>query len=184
MNDRGSLQDINYIGMIKIIEDGSPIKGIVASIKHYVPDDNGELERDGKRYTLKEEKSTHNTLCNLGNALAALRFKSAVETQLATHMAVGTTSGGKTSASTTLEVEIGRVALDSLTSPVQGAANDNVVTAVATFPAGTGTGALVEAGLLTAAANGILICYAEFGVVTKAAADIVIFTWTLTFGTT
>jgi len=183
MNDSSAVQDKAYIGFIKNVKEDIFIKGAVANIKRYSPSPSGEFERDGIKYKLVEEKSVENTVCDLGNAMAARRFMSAVETMLLTHMAVGTGTGGKTSASTTLQSEVGRVALDSLTCPAGGAANDNVVTAVATFPAGTGTGALVEAAMLTAVTDGTMFCYADYGVVTKGAADIVIFTWTITFGT-
>ena len=191
MNDANGVQDQSFIGVIKRVNDGERINGFVTSIKHYVPcdgyvesQDRNTFEKDGKKYILKSERSVPNTITNLGNAMAARRFLSAAETLLLTHMAVGTDTGAKTSASTTLEHEVGRVALDTLTCPVAGAANDNVVTAVATFPAGTGTGALVEAGMFTATPAGTMFCYTDFGVVTKAAADIVMFTWTITFGTT
>ena len=185
MIDSNGLQDQNFMGLIKNIKDEGSIFGRVFSLKHYVPDDKGDFEYEGKKYALKDEKTVKNTLCNLGNALAAKLFADNTGTR-PSHMAVGTTSGGKTSASTTLQLEGGtaRVALDSTTCPASGAANDNVVTYVATFPAGTGTGALVEAGIFNGTPAGTMICYAEFGVVTKAAADIVIFTWSLTFGTT
>ena len=180
----GGIEDQNFMGFIKRLNDGIGIKGLVANIKHYVPDDNGDFEKDGIRYRLEEDKTIENTLCDLGNSMAARRFFSAAETMLPTHMAVGSGDGSKTSASTTLTTELGRVALDSLTCPAAGAANDNVVTAVATFGAGVGTGALVEAGLFTGTPAGTMICFSQYGIVTKAAADIVIFTWTITFGTT
>ena len=175
LRDENAMNDQLFGGFIKNIKEPFALKGMITSLKHYKPNKYGV-------YVLVDDREFPNTLCNLGNALAAKLFADNTGTR-PTHMAVGTTSGGKTSASTTLEAEVGRVALDSTTCPAAGAANDNVVTYVATFPAGTGTGALVEAAILNAAAAGTMICYAEYGVVTKAAADIVIFTWTLTMGT-
>lgn len=180
--DRNGVSDQEFKGIIKGMSDPVGMFGRVTGIQHFKPHRKGLFVFNGERFELYDEKTVKNTLCNLGNALAAKLFADNTGTR-PSHMAVGTTSGGKTSASTTLEAEAGRVALDSTTCPASGAANDNVVTYVATFPAGTGTGALVEAAILNAASNGTMICYAEYGVVTKAAADIVIFTWTLTFGT-
>ena len=113
MNDSSAVQDKAYIGFIKNVKEDIFIKGAVADIKRYSPSPSGKFERDGIKYKLVEEKSVENTVCDLGNAMAARRFMSAAETMLLTHMAVGTGTGGKTSASTTLQSEVGRVALDS-----------------------------------------------------------------------
>jgi hypothetical protein len=51
---------------------------------------------------------------------------------------------------------------------------------VATFPAGTGTGAITEAGILNAASAGILLCRTTFSVINKGAADTLGITWTVT----
>ena len=91
-----------------------------------------------------------------------------------THMAVGTSSTAPAAGDTTLGAEVGRVALASSTSSA------NVVTYTATFPAGTGTGALVEAGILNAASAGTLLCRTTFSVVNKGAADAMSITWTIT----
>ena len=186
MIDSNGLQDQNFMGLIKNIKDEGSIFGRVFSLKHYTPDEKGDFEYEGKKYALKDEKNVKNTLCDKGNALAAQRFMNDAETVKATHMSVGTGApGSKDSTSTELTLPVApRVAMDPITCPASGDANDNVVTYVCTFPAGVGTGALKEAGIFTHLTTGFMICYADFGVVTKAAADIVIFTWSLTFGTT
>ena len=66
------------------------------------------------------------------------------------------------------------VALDSTTRAA------NTITYVATFPAGTGTGALTEAGILNAASTGNMLCRTVFGIVTKTSSDTVIITWNVT----
>jgi len=91
-----------------------------------------------------------------------------------THMAVGTSSTAPTAGDTALGGEVGRVALASSTSA------SNVVTYTATFPAGTGTGALVEAGIFNAGASGTMLCRTTFSVVNKGAADAMSITWTIT----
>ena len=75
---------------------------------------------------------------------------------------------------TALGTELGRVALDSTTRAT------NTITYVATFPAGTGTGAITEAGILNAGATGNMLCRTVFGVVTKASGDTVVITWNVT----
>ena len=70
--------------------------------------------------------------------------------------------------------EAGRVALTSTT------VTDNEVAYVATFGAGTGTGAITEAGILNAASSGTLLCRTVFSVVNKGSADSMTITWTVT----
>lgn len=91
-----------------------------------------------------------------------------------THMAIGSNTTNPAAGDTTLGTELGRVALTSGT--VDGA----VVTYIATFPAGTGTGAVVEAGILNASSGGTLLCHTEFDVVNKGSADAITITWTVT----
>jgi hypothetical protein len=55
-----------------------------------------------------------------------------------------------------------------------------VVTYVASFGAGTGTGAVTEAGILNASSGGTLLCRTEFSVVNKGADDSMSITWTIT----
>lgn len=90
------------------------------------------------------------------------------------HMAVGTDNTSAASGNTALGAEAARVALTS------GTASSNVVTYVASFPAGTATGALVEAGILNASSAGTLLCRTTFAVVNKGASDSMTITWTVT----
>jgi|TARA_R110001606_G_C15298357_1_gene642311 hypothetical protein len=91
-----------------------------------------------------------------------------------THMAIGSNTTNPAAGDTALGTELGRVALTS--AAVSGA----VVTYVATFAAGTGTGAVVEAGILNASSGGTLLCHTEFAVVNKGSADAITITWTVT----
>ena len=52
--------------------------------------------------------------------------------------------------------------------------------AAAQGAAGTGTGAVVEAGVLNASSGGTLLCRTVFAVVNKGAADTLKITWTVT----
>ncbi len=91
-----------------------------------------------------------------------------------THLAVGTSATAAAAGDTALGAETGRVALGSAT------ASANVVTYTATFPAGTATGALVEAGIFNASSAGTMLCRTTFAVVNKGAADAMSVTWTIT----
>ena len=91
-----------------------------------------------------------------------------------THMGIGSGSTAAAAGNSALESQLGRVTLTSGT--VSGA----IVTYVATFPAGTGTGAVTEAGILNASSSGDLLCRTVFSVVNKGASDSMTITWTVT----
>ena len=90
------------------------------------------------------------------------------------HMAIGTGSTAAAAGNTALGSEAGRVALTSST------VTDNAVAYVASFGAGTGTGAITEAGLLNASSSGTLLCRTVFSVINKGANDTLGITWTVT----
>ena len=90
------------------------------------------------------------------------------------HMAIGSGTTAAAAGNTALGTELGRVSLTS------GSASSAVVTYVATFAAGTGTGAVTEAGLLNASSGGTLLCRTVFSVVNKGANDSMTVTWTVT----
>ena len=114
-----------------------------------------------------------NLVVDTGLNYIASRMKDASATVMS-HMAVGTGTTAAASGDTALETESARVALDS--STVTGAS----ISYVATYPAGTGTGALTEAGILNASSAGTLLCRTLFSVINKGAADTMTVTWTIT----
>ena len=114
-----------------------------------------------------------NLVVTAGKGYVASRMKDATATAMS-HMAIGSGTTNPAAGDTALETELGRVALTSTT--VSGA----VVTYVATFAAGTGTGAVTEAGILNASSSGTLLCRTEFSVVNKGASDSMTITWTVT----
>ena len=118
-------------------------------------------------------KETDNLVVTAGKGYVASRMKDATATALS-HMAVGTSTANPAVGDTTLGTEIARVALTSTT--VSGV----TVVYVGTYPAGTGTGALTESGILNASSGGTLFCRTEFGVINKSASDSMTITWTIT----
>jgi len=92
------------------------------------------------------------------------------------HMAIGTTSTAVAAGDTTLGGEVGRVVLTSK------AVSNNDIAYVGDFPAGTGTGSIVEAGILNASSAGTMLNRATFSAITKSASDALKITWTVTFG--
>ncbi len=114
-----------------------------------------------------------NLVVTAGKGYVASRMKDATATAMS-HMAIGSGSTAAAASDTALGNQLGRVALTSTT--VSGA----VVTYVATFAAGTGTGAVTEAGILNASSSGDLLCRTVFSVVNKGASDSMTITWTVT----
>ena len=91
-----------------------------------------------------------------------------------TNMAIGTSTAAVNVSQTTLSTEIARVTLTSTT------VSGNSIVYVGTFPAGTGTGAITEAGTFDASSGGDMLCRTVFTVVNKGANDSMTITWTVT----
>ena len=108
-----------------------------------------------------------------GKEYVASRMKDASATAMS-HMAIGSGSTAAAAGNSALGSELGRVALTST------AVSAAVVTYTATFAAGTGTGAVTEAGILNASSSGTLLCRTVFSVVNKGASDSMTITWTVT----
>lgn len=122
---------------------------------------------------LKDERFLHNTIPTAGKTAIAAQLLAVPGIAVPTHCAIGT----GTPTATLLGTEVARVAFDSKTALA------NVVTMVATFPAGTGTGAIVEEGLFNIVTANTITMYASstFSVINKAAADSIVITHTITF---
>lgn len=114
-----------------------------------------------------------NVVVTDGKEYVASRMKDATATAMS-HMAIGTDSTAASASDAALGSEAGRVSLTSTT------VTSNEVEYVATFGAGTGTGAITEAGILNAASSGTLLCRTVFSVVNKGSADSMTITWTVT----
>lgn len=114
-----------------------------------------------------------NLVVTAGKGFVASRMKDASATAMS-HMAVGTGSAAASAANTTLGTQVGRVGLTSTTVTA------NAVEYVGTFQAGTGTGALTEAGIFNSGSAGTMLCRTVFSVVTKGASDAMTITWTVT----
>ena len=122
---------------------------------------------------VKQEIIVPNLVVTAGKNLIASRLKDTTDAAM-THMAIGTGSTAAAAGNTALGSEAGRVALTSTT------VTNNAVAYVASFGAGTGTGAITEAGLLNASSSGTLLCRTVFSVINKGANDSLGITWTVT----
>jgi hypothetical protein len=91
-----------------------------------------------------------------------------------THMAIGTGTSSPAAGDTTLGTQTGRVSLSG------SSVSSNAITYTATFPAGTGDGAITEAGIFNASSGGTMLCRTTFPVVNKASGDTLAITWVVT----
>ena len=121
----------------------------------------------------KEEHFFKNLVVNVGKDFVASRMVGTASAVMS-HMAIGSGTTAAAGGDTALETELGRVALAG------SSATNNVVTYTATFPAGTGTGAVTEAGILNNSTGGTLLCRTVFAVVNKGVDDAMSVTWTVT----
>ena len=128
------------------------------------------FDKDGN---VKDKREIDNLVVAVGKTFIASRMVGATANVMS-HMAIGSGTTAAASGDTTLGTELGRVSLSSSTS------SGAVATYVASFPAGTGTGAVTEAGILNAASAGTMLARTVFSVVNKGADDAMSITWAIT----
>ena len=114
-----------------------------------------------------------NLVVSAGKNFVASRMKDNT-TNAMSHMAIGTGTATPAAGNTALGSQSHRSALTSTT------VSSNVVTYVATFGAGDGTGAITEAGLFNASSGGDMLCRTTFSVVNKGSQDSMTITWEVT----
>ena len=114
-----------------------------------------------------------NLVVTAGKGYVASRMKDGSATAMS-HMGIGSGSTAAAASDTALGSQLARTSLTSTT--VSGAD----VVYVDTFPAGTGTGAVTEAGIFNASSGGTMLCRTVFDVVNKGASDAMTITWTVT----
>ena len=114
-----------------------------------------------------------NLVVTAGKNFVASRMKVTTKAAM-THMAIGTNNTTAAVGQTALSAEVARGALTSTT------VSNNTIAYVETFAAGTGTGAIVEAGVFNASSGGTMLCRTVFAVVNKGSADAMTITWTIT----
>ena len=122
---------------------------------------------------IKDSRKVHNLVVDDGLDFITSRMVGATP-GIMSHMGVGSDNTAAAAGDTTI-TQLGSRA--ALTSDNKAA---NVVTYIATFGAGVGTGAVVEAGLFNSATVGDMLCRTVFAVVNKAADDIMTINWAIT----
>ena len=90
------------------------------------------------------------------------------------HMAVGTSNTAANTSQISLQAEAAREALTGAL------ATGSTITYNATFGPGSGTGTLVEAGVLNAGTSGTMLCRTVFPAIVKEVDDILTINWLVT----
>jgi hypothetical protein len=166
MNDGMQIKDEVSFQVGKGFMDNERMKG------HMV------AELIGPDGNLKARREVHNTVTVLCHKMAADQLLASPAVAKPGWMEVGTGTGQDANDSTLATYIAGsRTALDSKTR-----GNNAIITMVCTFPAGTGTGAITEAGVFNVVTQNTtdLLLYSSFSAVNKAAGDSLVITWTLT----
>ena len=140
---------------------------------------NDQLKMKGSlQVRLNDEvvREVDNLVVTAGKGYVASRMKSDASggSAIMSHMGIGSGSTSAAAGDTALGSQLGRVALTS--TGISGA----VLTYTASFAAGTGTGAVTEAGLFNASSSGTMLCRTVFSVVNKGSSDSMTITWTVT----
>ena len=130
---------------------------------------------DGK---VKDERTVDNLVVNTGKSLIAARLSGAVtgSNAIASHIAIGTNNTAPSVSNTTLATELVRVGLTGGAPSLSGTSVGHTVT----FAPGTGTGAIVEAGIFNAASSGTMIARTTFSTINKGSLDTLTITWNIT----
>lgn len=132
---------------------------------------------------LKEDREDHNLVVTAGLGHVTSRLIGTASAVMG-WMEVGTDATAAATAQTTLIAAVGasRTALTGAagTQTTTTLTNDTVQF-LCTFGAGTGTGALVEAGVFNASSAGTMMCRTVFSVINKGAGDSLTVTWKVKF---
>ena len=156
---------------MKQINERRKIKGHVRAVLR---------DKDGK---IKQVHEADNTITVLFDAVTADIVATTPALVKPGWMAVGTVSGGKTTASIQLEGLIAG-SNNAITSETLGTGiDDNDIVYVGDWAAGDGTGTIIEAGMFNVAAcTSGMLAYDESMNIVKGASDTLEITWTITWG--
>ena len=129
----------------------------------------------GANGEVKQQFEVPNLVVTTGKNHIAAKIAATTNSPAAmTHMAIGTSSTAPAASDTTLGTETGRVSLSG------SVVSTNTITYTATFPAGTGSGVITEAGIFNASTAGTMLCRTTFPAVNKQAGDSIAVTWDVT----
>ena len=134
---------------------------------------NVTLELRGPDGELRQ-REVHNLICTAGKQLVLASGGTAKYPKDFAYVAIGTGATAASSSDTALQTESAR-ALGTVSNP-----DSNTLRITYTFGAGTGTGAVTEAGLLSASSSGTILARQVFSAVNKGASDSLTVTFDIT----
>ena len=132
------------------------------------------LELCGPDGHLKESRDVQNMVVTTGLTAIIERLDSSPATAQPSHMGIGTSGTAPALGNTTLTGEPTREAMTANT------ASGAVLTMVALWGAGEGTGTWAEAGIFNAITTGTMYARATYTSIPKGASDTLQITWTFT----
>ena len=143
-----------------------------------------KIELFDEEGNLKSIVEKDNTFMAVGDAHVADQLDVSPDEAAMGFMSVGTGSTAFTTASTTLNSEIDKNALNSSYPDQAIGADDNDIVYKANWAAGDATGAITEAGIFNSSVTdaGTMLAASTFSVINKGASDTLTITWTVTVG--
>lgn len=134
---------------------------------------NVRLDLKGPDGAIKDTRTIHNVICTAGKNLV-LKASGGTLPAAFSYLAIGSGTAAATAADTALETELARGAA-TVSNP-----DSSTLQLVYDFAAGTGTGAVTEAGLFDATTAGHILSHLVFAVMNKGASDSLTITYTIT----
>jgi hypothetical protein len=132
------------------------------------------LVRTNEIGQIVEERDVPNLVVTTGKNHIASKIVATTNSPASmTHMGIGTGTTSAAVGDTTL-TQTGRMPLSS------SSVLNNTITYTATFPAGTGDGAITEAGIFNANSAGTMLCRTVFPTVNKGSGDQISISWVIT----
>lgn len=138
-------------------------------------EDNVEVILRGPDGEIKQRETAHNLVTTVGKEKLAEQLVAVPATEKPKYLAIGKKNTAAAAGDTKLAEELKRK--EATTREAAG----KVLTMKVVFAAGEGTGEVVEAGVLSAAAEGSLYARLVFAVVNKGAEDSLEIVWKLTY---
>lgn len=133
------------------------------------------FDENGNKYFEKQEE---NLVVTTGRQYIAQRMVETGRPTQMTHMEIGQGTATPAAGDTAIQTAFTPISRPAL-STAGGVVSGTTVTYSAIFPAGSGTGAVTEAGIFNASTGGTMLCRTTFPVVNKQALDTMSISWTV-----
>lgn len=136
-----------------------------------------------KNGVVKDERVVKNTIVTAGkNFLANWLIQATQSGSFMSWLALGSGTTGALITDTTLETEFTGGSNVRVAGTLSAPGATNIWQNQGVFAAGNGTGAVTEAGVLSASSAGTLLARQTFAVINKGASDSLTVTWQVTIG--